>query len=118
MKVLLLTCLHDNTTVINYYKENRYRSKDGALKYLFHGGKEIALNEIHLHLGFLYFFFHLGPVYTDPGKFWHGRILFLDRLFTWIRANSVAQGLQWCLHGSVQSLDQLRFLIPGHNCAI
>ena len=87
MKVLLLTCLHDKTTVINYYKENRYRSRDGALKYLFHDGKEIALNEIHLHLGFLYFFsfrprlhgsgqifartnFVPGPpVYMDPCKF-------------------------------------------------
>ena len=26
----------------------------------------------------------LGPVYTCAGKFLHGRILFLDRLFTWI----------------------------------
>ena len=25
-----------------------------------------------------------------PDKFLHGRILFLDSLFTWIRANSVA----------------------------
>ena len=25
--------------------------------------------------------------------------------------------LEWCLHGSVQSLDQLRHLIPGHNRA-
>ena len=53
-----------------------------------------------------------------PDKFLHGRILFLDRLFTWIRANSVAVWLQWCSHGSVQSLDQSRQLIPGHNRAI
>ena len=33
---------------------------------------------------------HLGPVYTGPDKFLHGRILFLDPLFTWIRANSIA----------------------------
>ena len=26
--------------------------------------------------------------------------------------------LQWCLHGSVKSLDQSRYLIPGHNRAI
>ena len=26
--------------------------------------------------------------------------------------------LQWCLRGSVQSLDQLRHLIPGHSRAI
>ena len=32
----------------------------------------------------------LGPVYTSPDKFLLGRILFLDRPFTWIRANSVA----------------------------
>ena len=32
----------------------------------------------------------LGPICTGPGKFLHGRILFLDRLFTWIRASSVA----------------------------
>ena len=31
----------------------------------------------------------LGPVYTGPEKFFAGRILFLDRLFTWIHANSV-----------------------------
>ena len=31
-----------------------------------------------------------GPVYTGPDKFLHERILFLDRLFTWTRANSVA----------------------------
>ena len=35
----------------------------------------------------------LGPVYTCPGKFSHGRILFLEGLFTWI-------------HGSVQILDK------------
>ena len=33
---------------------------------------------------------HLGHVYTGPDKFLHGRILFPDGLFTWIRANSVA----------------------------
>ena len=27
--------------------------------------------------------------FTPPDNFFHGRILFLDRLFTWIRANSV-----------------------------
>ena len=32
----------------------------------------------------------LGPVYTGPDKFLQGRILILDRLFTWIRANSFA----------------------------
>ena len=32
---------------------------------------------------------HLGPVYTSPDKFLHRRILFQDRLFTRIRANSV-----------------------------
>ena len=31
----------------------------------------------------------LGPVYTGPDEFLHGRILYLDRLFTWDRANSV-----------------------------
>ena len=31
----------------------------------------------------------LGPVYTGPDEFLHGRILNLDRLFTWDRANSV-----------------------------
>ena len=30
-----------------------------------------------------------GPVYTGPDKLLHGGILFLDRLFTWIRASSV-----------------------------
>ena len=41
---------------------------------------------------------NLGPVYTGPDKFLHGRILLLDHLFTWIRANSVAVVqilLQW-----------------------
>ena len=46
----------------------------------------------------------LGPVYTGSDKFLHGRILFLDRLFTWIRANSVAVMLT-----RVQSLQ------PGKN---
>ena len=32
---------------------------------------------------------YLGPVYTGPDKFLLGRILFLDDLFTRIRANSV-----------------------------
>ena len=32
---------------------------------------------------------HLGPVYTGPDKFLYGRIFFLDRLSTGIRANSV-----------------------------
>ena len=32
---------------------------------------------------------HFGPVYTGPDEFLHGRILYLDRLFTWDRANSV-----------------------------
>ena len=30
-----------------------------------------------------------GYVYTDPDKFLHGRILYLDRLFTWNSANSL-----------------------------
>ena len=30
-----------------------------------------------------------GPVYTGLEKFLHSQILFLDRLFTWILANSV-----------------------------
>ena len=30
-----------------------------------------------------------GPIYTGPDEFLHGRILHLDRLFTWDRANSV-----------------------------
>ncbi len=30
-----------------------------------------------------------GPVYTGPDKFLHGQISYLDRLFTWIRANFV-----------------------------
>ena len=35
------------------------------------------------------------PVYTSPDTFLHGRILFLDGLFTWIRAGSVQILLQW-----------------------
>ena len=34
---------------------------------------------------------HLGPVYTGLGKFLHGQIFFLACLFTWIRANYVAE---------------------------
>ena len=30
-----------------------------------------------------------GPVYTGPDEFLHGRIFYLDSLFTWDRANSV-----------------------------
>ena len=33
---------------------------------------------------------HLGSVYKNPDKSLHGRILFRDRLFTWIRASSVS----------------------------
>ena len=35
------------------------------------------------------FFNGKGPVYTGPNEFLHGRILYLDRLFTWDRTNSV-----------------------------
>ena len=38
---------------------------------------------------------HLRPVYTGPGKFYARENFFLDRLFTWIRANSVAVVLTW-----------------------
>ena len=57
-----------------------------------------------------------GPVYTDPDKFLHGRILFLDCLFTWIRANSVAVVFtRICANfWQVAAFE----LIPGHNCAI
>ena len=54
-------------------------------------------------------YFLLGPVYMGPDKFLHGRILFLDRLFTWIRANSVA-----VVFTRIRA-DQSRHLIPGHN---
>ena len=42
-------------------------------------------------------------VYTGPDKFLQGRILYLDRLFTWNGANSVTDG-NVVLHGSVQIL--------------
>ena len=42
--------------------------------------------------------------YTDEFCSWAARL-----------HGSVQILLQWCLHGSVQSLDQPRHLIPGHN---
>ena len=39
--------------------------------------------------------FLLDPVYTGPDKLLHGRILFLNHRFTWIRANSVAVAFKW-----------------------
>ena len=48
-----------------------------------------------LDVGWLHLWYALGPVYTGLDKFLHGRILFLDRLFTWIRANSVAVVFTW-----------------------
>ena len=52
-----------------------------------------------------------GPVYTGPDT---------DEFCSWTTCLhlSVQILLQWCLHGSVQSLDQSRYLIPGHNHAI
>ena len=43
-----------------------------------------------------------------------------DEFCSWTAClhGSVQILLQWCLHGSVQSLDQSRYLIPGHNRAI
>ena len=35
------------------------------------------------------YFLNLGPVYTGPDEFLHGRILYLDGPFTWDRTNSV-----------------------------
>ena len=43
--------LHDKMRLINYFKENRYHSKDEALKCLFLGGKQITLHKL--------FFFYL-----------------------------------------------------------
>ena len=41
--------LHHKMRLINYFKENRYHSKDEALKCLFLGGKQITQHKIHLH---------------------------------------------------------------------